>query len=443
MNTQKIKIIIKREFLTRVRKKSFILMTLLTPLFFGAFMVVPGWIATMKDTGKKEIVVIDKTGQVAPLLSDTEELIFRFEPQEEPGDYKEHFDEQKLYAVVHIDSLMLQEQRPRAMLYSTKQINFDIQRYVRNAVEKAVQEIRLKKYQIEDLEAILKEVRAEAQVRTMVWGSAGEEKESEVAVYMIISYVCGFFIYMFIFIFGSLVMRGVMEEKTSRVVEVIISSVKPIELMMGKIIGIACVALLQFAIWIGLTLGIVAISQAVMGGSVGMSPRIPGGAGEMSQITQEIGQQGMDSIFSTLSSINFPLITVAVVCYFLLGYLLYASMFAAIGAAADNETDTQQFMLPVTLPLILGIFIMMQTFQHPDSALSFWGSMIPFTSPMIMVARVSYGVPTWQLVLSLLILLVTFIAIASFAAKIYRVGILMYGKKVSWKELWKWMRYRN
>ena len=442
MNFKKIKIIIGREFLTRVRKKSFILATLLTPLLLGAVMVVPGLMATIKDSGKKEIVVIDKTGLVSPLLSDTEELTFLFYPEEEPGNYKERFDEQKLYAVVHIDLAMLQEQRPRAMMYSTKQINPDIQRYVRVAVEKAVQEERLKKYNIENLETILKEVRANGQVRTMVWSSGGEEKESEVGVYMILSMVFGMIIYFFIFIFGSMVMRGVVEEKTSRIVEVIISSVKPIELMMGKILGIACVALLQFAIWIVLTMGIATIAQVAMGGSLSGAAPV-GGAGQIAQMSQEMNSTGLDSVFSTLSSINFPLVVFALLCYFLLGYLLYASMFAAIGAAADNETDTQQLTLPVTIPLILGIFIMMHTFQHPDSALSFWGSMIPFTSPMIMMARVSFGVPWWQLALSISLLIATFIGIAYFAAKIYRVGILMYGKKVSWKELWKWMRYKN
>ena len=442
MNTKKIKIIIGREFLTRVRKKSFILITLLTPLFLGSLMIIPGWMATLKDSGKKEIVVIDKTGLIAPLLTDTEELTFRFSPEEEPADYREHFDKQKLYAVVHIDLTMLQEQRPRVMMYSTKQINPDIQHYVRSAVEKAVQEERLKKYNIENIDVILKEVQANATVRTMVWSSSGDEKESQVVVYMMVSMVCGIIIYFFILMFGGLVMRGVVEEKTSRVVEVIISSVKPIELMMGKIIGIACVALVQFAIWIVLTLGIVTVTQAVMGG--GIQTRMPGGAGQMAQMTEQMSQTGgMDSIFSTLSLINFPLIVFTLVCYFLLGYLLYASLFAAIGAAADSESDMQQFTLPVTLPLILGMFIMMHTFQHPDSALSFWGSMIPLTSPMIMMARVSFGVPVWELALSLAILLGTFIAIAYFAAKIYRVGILMYGKKVSWKELWKWMRYKN
>ena len=441
MDIKKINLIIKREFLTRVRKKSFIIVTLLTPLFLACLMVIPGLMATIKDSVRKEIIVIDKTAKVAPLLVDTQELIFRFEPNQDPAFYRENFESQGLYAVVYVDSLALQEQRPRVMMYSTKQINPDIQNYIRSFVEKAAQEERLKKYQIEDLEAILKDVRAEAQVRTMVWSNDGAEKESQVGVYMILSMVCGIFIYMFIFMFGGMVMRGVIEEKTSRVVEVIVSSVKPIELMMGKLIGVACVALLQFAIWIVLTLGIVTVTQVAMGGG-GVTPRVPGGA-QVTQMTQEMSQTGMDTVISTLSSINFPLLIVALICYFLLGYLLYASMFAAIGAAVDNDTDTQQFMLPVTLPLILGVFIMMHTFQHPDSTLSFWGSMIPFTSPMIMMARVSFGVPWWELALSLFILLLSFIAIVFFAAKIYRVGILMYGKKVSWREIWKWMRFKN
>ena len=441
MNTKKIKIIISREFLSRVRKKSFIVTTLLTPVILASFMVIPGWMATLKDSGIKEIVVIDKTEQIAPFFTNTEELIFRFQPEEEPTNYKDHFDQHKIYAIVHIDTLIFQELRPRVMMYSTKQINPDIQRHVKSIVEKAVQEERLKKYNIENLDSILVEVRADAQVRTMVWSSSGEEKESEVGVYMIISMVCGFFIYMFIFMFGSLVMRGVIEEKTSRVVEIVISSIKPIELMMGKIIGIACVALLQFAIWISLTLGIVTVIQMIMGGSLPVS--MAGRGGQMSQISQDVSIMGIESLFSTLSSINFPLVIGALVCYFLLGYLLYASMFAAIGAAGDNDTDVQQFTLPVTLPLILGMFMMMHTFQHPDSTLSFWGSMIPFTSPMIMMARIPFDVPWWQLVLSISILLATFVGIAFFAAKIYRVGILMYGKKVSWKELWKWMRYKN
>ena len=442
MDYKKIKIIISREFLSRVRKKSFIITTLLTPVLLGCMMVVPTLMATVKDSEKKELVIIDRTQRLAGVLENTETLSFRFEPQLQPEDVKKDFDSQELYAVVFVDSVY-KGQRPQITMYSTKQINMDVQQYVRNAVDKAVQEERLRSYEIANLEEILADLSIGAQVKTLLWSADGEEKESEVGIFMMISVVCGFIIYMFIFMFGSMVMRGVMEEKTTRIIEVIISSVKPVELMMGKIIGIACVALLQFAIWIGLAFGIFSVIRALTGVGAampgGMASRLPAEA----IAAQDQTASGMDAIMGSLSSVPFGMVAIALVCYFLLGYLLYASMFAAIGSACDNDTDTQQLIMPVTMPLILGMFIMMHTFQHPDSALSFWGSMIPFTSPMIMMARVPFGVPVWQLALSIGILIATFICITIFAAKIYRVGVLMYGKKVSWKELIKWIRYKN
>jgi hypothetical protein len=440
MDFKKVRLIISREFLTRVRKKSFIIITLLTPVFLGAMMVVPGLMATVKDSGKKELLIIDRTQRLAAVLENSETLSFRFDPLLQPDEIKKDFDSQGLYAVVLVDSVR-KGQRPQIMMYSTKQIAADVQQYVCNAVDKAIQGERLRSYEIENLEEILADLNTGSQVRTLLWGADGEEKESEVGIFMIISAACGFIIYMFIFMFGGMVMRGVIEEKTTRIIEVIISSVKPVELMMGKIIGIACVALLQFAIWIGLA-GVIAF---VIQGLTGAAPAMPAGAGGAVAQNMALDQaaSGTGSIMEMLSSVPFGMVGIALVCYFLLGYLLYASMFAAIGSACDNDTDTQQLMMPVTLPLILGMFLMMHTFQHPDSALSFWGSMIPFTSPMIMMARVPFGVPVWQLALSIGILIATFVCITIFAAKIYRVGVLMYGKKVSWRELIKWIRYKN
>ena len=260
--------------------------------------------------------------------------------------------------------------------------------------------------------------------------------------------------YMLVFIFGAQVMRGVIEEKTSRVVEVIISSVKPIQLMMGKIIGIALVGLTQFMIWVVLTVGI-----AVFIGS-SMSSK-----GAVEKITQNIPQNMMSDkapqinadkpdvkaamnyspefkrLFSSAMNQPWGLIIICFVFYFLTGYLLYASVFAAIGSAVDNETETQQFMLPVTIPIILGLFVAMGTMQNPESSLSFWFSMIPLTSPIVMMARIPFGVPYWQIAVSMIIMLITFWAFVWMAAKVYRTGILMYGKKTSWKEMWKWLRY--
>ncbi|MBP9584772.1 MAG: ABC transporter permease, partial [Bacteroidales bacterium] len=278
----------------------------------------------------------------------------------------------------------------------------------------------------------------------------GGEKRSMVEIYMVIAYVASLLIYMFIFMFGSMVMRGVIEEKTTRIIEVIVSSVKPFELMLGKILGVGSVALLQFTIWILLSVGIVSVAQTFLGedslaSTAQMTQTIAGSqVTDLDNVTMAISEDStpFQEIMSALGSVNFVEVILSFLAYFILGYLLYAALFAAVGSAVDNEADTQQLVLPVTLPLIIGLFLMMHTFQHPGSSLSFWGSMIPFTSPMVMMARIPFGdVPLWELALSLALLLGTFLFMTYVSAKIYRVGILMYGKKPSWKEIIKWLKY--
>ena len=280
---------------------------------------------------------------------------------------------------------------------------------------------------------------------------------------MVLAYLMSFMIYMFVFMFGNMVMRSVIDEKSSRVVEVIVSSVKSVELMMGKIIGVALVALTQFLIWVVLTFAIVTgvstfaapkladdadMAQAVRmaASSGGVHPdNIDGIVDAASQQTVADGESdGIFDIISKVKGLPWGYIIGCFLIYFLLGYLLYASMFAAIGAAVDNEADTSQLQLPITIPLIIGLFIMLHTFEHPSSQLSFWASIIPFTSPMVMLARIPFGVvPFWQLALSIGLLIITFVAMAMLSARIYRAGILMYGKKSSWKDLWKWMKQKN
>ena len=248
-------------------------------------------------------------------------------------------------------------------------------------------------------------------------------------------------VYVLIFMFGSMVMRSVIEEKTTRIIEVIVSSVKPFQIMMGKILGVASVALVQFFIWIVFTLIIVTVAGSLLGLDqaaqtvAAVSPEVP-----VEQITAVVQDEG-DGFIQALKDVNYAGIVACFIIYFVLGYLLYSSMFAAVGAAVDNEADTQQLVLPITMPLIIGLFMMLHTFQYPDSALSFWGSVIPFTSPMVMMARIAYGVPAWELALSIGVLVLTFVAMAYLSGKIYRVGILMYGKKPGWKEIYKWLKY--
>jgi len=258
--------------------------------------------------------------------------------------------------------------------------------------------------------------------------------------------------YMLVFIFGSQVMRGVIEEKTSRVVEVIVSSVKPAELMMGKIIGIALVGLTQFLIWVFLTIGAVAVVKSTILNKSGLpeitqsvtqdvmsanQPAMP--SSQSPEISSELA--GFAKVFDSAMNQNWPLIILSFIFYFITGYLLYAAIFAAIGSAVDNETETQQFMMPVTIPIILALLVAMGTMQNPESSVAFWFSMIPLTSPIVMVARIPFGVPAWQIILSMALMLITFLVFVWMAAKVYRTGILMYGKKTSWKELWKWLRY--
>ncbi|MDR0385174.1 MAG: ABC transporter permease, partial [Prevotellaceae bacterium] len=306
-------------------------------------------------------------------------------------------------------------------MYSKKAVNVDLHEYVRNAVASIVENRKLKEYNIDNLDKILAEIRTTIDMPTVKWEKSGEDRKSDTYAIMGISYVLSLILYMFIFMFGAMVMRGVIEEKSNRIIEIMISSVKPFQLMAGKIVGIALVAILQFLIWVVLTSVFFGIFQNFSSGD---------GAGVVSGLT------------AGFAGINIIEILAFFILYFIGGYLLYASMFAAIGSAVDSEADSQQLMMPITIPLILAIMIMVQTFRYPDSSLSVWASMIPFTSPIIMVARIPFGVPLWQIALSLTILFATCVLISYITAKIYRVGILMYGKKPSFREIFKWLKYK-
>jgi ABC-2 type transport system permease protein len=290
-------------------------------------------------------------------------------------------------------------------------------------------------------------------VQTNKIDEEGSVKKTSTGFAMALAYISGLLMYMLVFMFGSQVMRGVIEEKTSRIVEVIISSVKPIQLMLGKIIGIALVGLTQFAIWILLTVAIVAVAQSKLlpEGTVEQMQQLPqsfaqaetGGGSADAAAAVETPMTEFQSVFASALNQPWGLIIFAFAFYFITGYLLYASLFAAIGSAVDNETETQQFMLPVTIPILLGLFVAMATMQNPESSVSFWFSLIPLTSPIVMVARIPFDVPAWEIALSMALMLVTIFGCVWMAARIYRTGILMYGKKTSYKEIWKWLTYKG
>lgn len=452
MSKSKIAIIIGKEYSTRVKKRSFILVTLLTPLLLAALMVVPSLIMLYSGSESTRIRVSDNSGIVMPYFENTKEVTYEGMGSADIDTIKDNFDSYNCDVVLYISPLDTLK-NTTVVAFSNKQVNLDLRTSIKETIDKALENNKLAAYNIPNIDQIMDEVKTDVSVKTYEITDNGETKESKVEIYMAIGYLASFLIYMFVFMFGSMVMRSVIEEKSNRIVEVIVSSVKPMQLMMGKIIGVALVALTQFVIWIALTLAIVigfGAATGITGGDGAQSQQVqlamsnPVAGDQIQAITDNIpaDEDGIQSYINAISQVNFVQIILVFVIYFVLGYLLYASMFAAVGAACDNEADTQQLVLPVTLPLIVGLFIMLHTFQHPDSVLSFWGSMIPFTSPMVMMARISYGVPFWELAVSVCVLIATFVFIAYLSSKIYRTGILMYGKKNGWKELFKWMRNR-
>ncbi len=460
MNWKKVGIVISHEYSTRVRKKSFILTTLLTPIGMALLICVPMLIMLFTGNENQKVKVIDQSGIVAPYLESGEKVTYVMGVEGETVDLlKDIFDELDYYAIVGISPLD-EKGEVSVVSYSKEPLNMDLKNSINRAVNKAVETRKLTRYDIQNLDEILADVKTDIKLNSMTLTSDGDAKEDSVEVYMILSYLMSFLIYMFVFMFGTMVMRSVIDEKSSRVVEVIVSSVKSVELMMGKIIGVALVALTQFFIWIALTFIIVTAVNAVAGPKLMQNI---GGMGEVIAIAGDdnhIGPEDMETILQSagqsedapealkllgqLRNLDWFYIIGCFLVYFLLGYLLYASMFAAIGAAVDNEADTSQLQLPVTIPLIIGIFIMLHTFEHPNSALSVWTSIIPWTSPMVMLARIPFGVvPAWQLLLSIVLLALTFLATAWFSAKIYRIGILTYGKKSTFKDLFKWMKLKD
>ncbi|HRG02692.1 MAG: ABC transporter permease [Bacteroidia bacterium] len=442
----KIGIIIQREYTSRVMKKSFLLLTFLTPVFMAAMIVLPMWISSMKDDTIKTIVVIDKSKTLHQVLKSNEQYTFIF--TDEPVDeYRKKQADGKSRKTSDLTALLYVSDDPvknpnAVTIYSEKQINVELKTYLNNELNNYVRDSKLASYNIPDLKKKIESSKGNVTISTIKWDEAGNEKQGSAEMALIIGMLAAFMIYMFIMTYGSQVMSGVLQEKTSRIVEVIVSSVKPFELMMGKIIGIALVGLTQFTIWIVFTLILSSIGTALFGPELSTSAMPDTLQMGQSVTTDASSSEMISEVMAMLSGFDFVKVVVLFIIYFLGGYLLYASLFAAIGSAVDNETDTQQFSMPVTLPIIFSIFIGIYAAQSPDSALAFWGSVIPFTSPVVMMARIPYDVPAWQVLVSLALLIGSFIGSTWIAGKIYRTGILMYGKKVSWSEIWKWIRVK-
>ena len=454
MKLRNINIIISREYLTRVKKKSFLLTTFLVPVLFAAMCILPSVIMFMaKDTDKK-VAVVDQSGIVMPYLVDTDAVDYEDYSSEPVDSMKLRFEELGLDALVVVSPLDSVQRSVTVASYSAKPLSMELKEGVQSKVNDAVEDYRLALYEIGDLKQIMEDVKSDISMSTYTLDESGEEKITSSEVYMIISMLLSIIIYMFIAMFSGMVMQSVIEEKSSRVVEVLVSSVKATELMFGKIIGVACVALTQFFLWIILTLVLVGGFSAFVGfdslmGDTAQTEQMMEmaqmqmGGVDMAEMTESMAEEeGMGAVLSTLKDIDWVQMILAFIIYFALGYLLYASFFAAIGSAVENEADTNQLQMPVTVPLLLAFFIAIYAFNAPDSPIVWWGSMIPFTSPIVMLARIPFGVPMWELVLSIVLLLATFAACGWASAKIYKIGILMFGKKTTFKDLWKWLKQK-
>lgn len=448
----KIWLIIKREYISRVRKKSFIIMTLLTPLLLATFMILPGLLISMSGDSET-VMVLDKSGLFEGKLENKKDL--NFIPLAGTLDQaKTIYQETDNTALLYIPEMSL-DNPEGFVVYGKKNISIQTQVRLENMLEK---EIESQRYLASGLDReMLDKIKANISLTAINLSDQGE-KDNNAIITSVAGVVGAVIIYFFIFMYGVQIMRGVIEEKTSRIVEVMISSVKPFQLMMGKIMGIAAVGLTQFLLWIILSFIAVTGVSAAFGVDAAPSPAAQYAAGQVAAQGEESGgddeavQQDSekDEFASTIqdvkqsfANLNIGLIFICFIFYFLGGYLLYGSLFGAIGAAVDNETDTQQFMMPITIPLVIS-FIMSYSLvlKNPDGPVAFWMSIIPFTSPIVMMVRVPFGVPAWELLLSMGLLVAGFIFTTWIASRIYRVGILMYGKKVNYKELSKWLFYR-
>ena len=452
MNLKTIGIIISREYLNKVKKKSFLITTFLVPILFAALCMLPTIIMLGTKEESKTIAVVDRSGIVTPFLQDSETATYKVLENADPDALKTSLKAEGYDAMLLIGDLDEQARTVTADVYSVKPLGMDLSENIGSRINDAVEAWRIDQSGIDNLKEIMHDVKANVKLKSYTVDEEGKEKISESGVYMAVSMILGMIIYMFITLFGAMVMSSVIEEKSSRVVEVLVSSVKATELMFGKIIGVALVALTQFFLWIVLTAAIVGIVGAVAGQNIlgGSNPTelvqsmgMTANADQAEAITQAVSEPGgMQVVLSTVGNLPFGTILICFVLFFLLGYMLYASLFAAIGSAVENEGDSSQLQLPLTVPLLIGFFIAIYAFKAPDSALVFWGSMIPFTSPIVMLARLPFGVPAWEITVSIVVLAATVVFCAWASAKIYKVGILMFGKKSTWKDLWNWFKQK-
>ena len=441
MHMNKILLIIQREYITRVLKKSFWISSLLAPVLITAIYAIPIWLA-MKDKEVKRVEILDLSGLWKKSDLVDKEVAFVITSGKEQ-ELKMAFASKGFDAFVAIPEDVLVN--PKGVhIYSAKNIGMSLKESVEKLIQNKVRQELLLKAGISS--QIYESTQVDIDSKTITVSNDGKETSSSSGGAMILAGIMGFVLYFTLLLYGSQVMNGVIEEKSSRIIEVIISSVKPYQLLLGKIIGVGLVGLTQFLLWIVLTIGLTQITGKFYGEKVknNLTQIQKVDSEKQSKVISKIDEGSpMSEVTKVLESTNIPMIIAAFLFYFFVGYMLYSSLFAAIGSAVESATEAQQFTFIVMIPIILSFLMAQYTIQDPDSNIAFWASMIPFTSPINMMVRLPYGVPGWELILSMTLLVLGFLGCSWVSARIYRVGILMYGKKVTWKELGKWLFYKG
>lgn len=437
MNKNRFLLILQREYMSIVGKKSFIVMTLLMPFLIILLGCVPVLLQIINTNDEKNVAVIDETGLYANSFESDDSFTFTVYDQAKCGNARQLYDDHgdELYAIVIIPRDV--EKTNQVLVYSESTVSSVLINTLERSMSKTLSDAKVKSYGIEGLEKILKECNVEVNVRSIKWSDGGSEEVSSTDVAMIVGVALSLLSYFFVLMYGAMIMNSVIEEKTNRIVEVIVSSCKPLELMLGKILGVALVGFTQVAIW-AVLLG---LAGTVLGmgfiGSAVASPEVVDAAAAASSAAQS---GGADGFVAMLLSINYAQILFFFVVYFIGGFLLYASLFAGFGSAVDQASDASQFTTPIMIVIIIALYASMACMENPDGEVAFWCSMIPFTSPMVMMVRLPYDVPVWQMIMSVVVLYGTAIGLTALSAKIYRTGILLYGKKNSIKDVIKWLK---
>lgn len=444
-------LVLRREFLIRVRKTSFWVLTFVGPILFAAVMVLPGLLA-MVNVDTKKVLVVDASGLFSNSLKGEDKLSFTFSKNPNVEEVKKTYDSDGYDALLYIPKMTI-EKTQSPYLYSSNSLGINTEEKIISSLADEIKTRRLNSAGIDPKK--LKDIEPKISLTTKELSKEGSsEKDKSTGAATAAGYISGFLIYMFIFIYGSMVMRGVVEEKTNRIIEIIISTVKPFHLMMGKVLGISAVAVLQLFMWVILTMGIssgASVGVALMMGTdkvetVSATSMVANNANLSTEEKEKLKKQtefNKADMFAlvekAVGTINLPLILSCFLFYFIGGYLVYAGLFAAIGSAVDSETDAQQLTGPISIPLIAGFVASQIVIQNPDSVLGIALSLFPLTSPITMMMRIPFGVPTWQIVTSMLLLIATFIGTIWLSGRIFRVGILLFGKKPTWKQMMVWV----